>query len=226
MPMPRPSPADRRAFVRRNTRIQPVPDAPGVRLHLADDVAVAYHLAAAELGETDPGLPFWAFAGPAVSASPATSASIPTRWSAVASSTSPRNPDSCATRCCTREPGRSGRSISIRFRRPRSPSTPGSMGSASGSPAATRSLDPRRHATCSLPAMSATSRPWAVAMTDWLTIAAAHGTRGCSLASRPEYLPPGLERVATHQVTTTRELEDRTLKQTSVFTIPAASPEV
>ena len=39
-----------------------MPDLPGVRLHLADDVAVASHLAAEELGESDPGLPFWAFA--------------------------------------------------------------------------------------------------------------------------------------------------------------------
>ena len=60
--MPRPSPANRRAFVRRTTRLQPVPDLPGVRLHLADDVAVASRLAGAELGQSDPGIPFWAFA--------------------------------------------------------------------------------------------------------------------------------------------------------------------
>ncbi len=60
--MTRPSPANRRAFVRRNTHLQPVPDLPGVLLHLADDVAVASRLAAAELEKADPGLPFWAFA--------------------------------------------------------------------------------------------------------------------------------------------------------------------
>lgn len=52
--MPHPSPANRRAFVRRSTRLQSVPDLPGVRLHLADDVAVASRLAAAELGESLP----------------------------------------------------------------------------------------------------------------------------------------------------------------------------
>ena len=60
--MPRPSPANRRAFVRERRTSSRCPDLPGVRLHLADDVAVASRLAAAELGESDPGIPFWAFA--------------------------------------------------------------------------------------------------------------------------------------------------------------------
>jgi predicted nicotinamide N-methyase len=57
----RPSPANLRAFVRRNTTLRPVPDLPGIRLHTADDVTVMWHLAGAELRLVDPPLPFWAF---------------------------------------------------------------------------------------------------------------------------------------------------------------------
>src|SRR4051812_44194719 len=54
--------ANLRAFVRRHTRLVDVPDAPGVRLHVADDVMTVCRLAGSELGLTDPDLPYWAFA--------------------------------------------------------------------------------------------------------------------------------------------------------------------
>jgi predicted nicotinamide N-methyase len=57
----RPSPANLRAFVRRNTTLRPVPDLPEIRLHTADDVTVIWHLAGAALRLADPPLPFWAF---------------------------------------------------------------------------------------------------------------------------------------------------------------------
>lgn len=60
--MATPSPANLRAFVRRNTRLVHVPDVPGVRLHLADDVAEMTRAVGRELGHPDPPLPFWAFA--------------------------------------------------------------------------------------------------------------------------------------------------------------------
>ena len=59
--MPKPSPANLRAFVRRNTRLLPVPDVPSVRLHTASDVTALWDLAGAELGLADPPLPFWGF---------------------------------------------------------------------------------------------------------------------------------------------------------------------
>jgi predicted nicotinamide N-methyase len=60
--MSTPSPARLRAFVRRHTRLLPVADVPGVRLHVADDVMEVCRLAGDELGQADPPLPFWAFA--------------------------------------------------------------------------------------------------------------------------------------------------------------------
>ena len=62
LPMPSPSPANLRSFVRRHTRLVSVPDIPGVRLHLADDVTTVCRLAGIELGQADPALPYWAFA--------------------------------------------------------------------------------------------------------------------------------------------------------------------
>ena len=60
--MATPSSARLRAFVRRHTRLVPVPDVPGVRLHLADDAMTVMRLAGRELGQSDPALPYWAFA--------------------------------------------------------------------------------------------------------------------------------------------------------------------
>ena len=56
------SPAQLRAFVRRTTRLGPVPDLDGVRLHQADDAMAVLQLAGNELRQADPPLPFWAFA--------------------------------------------------------------------------------------------------------------------------------------------------------------------
>ncbi len=50
-----------RAFVRRETRLRPVADVPGLQLHLADDVTLLWHRVGEFLGEPDPSLPYWAF---------------------------------------------------------------------------------------------------------------------------------------------------------------------
>jgi predicted nicotinamide N-methyase len=59
--MARQSPANLRAFVRRNTTLRPIPDLPGIRLHTADDVTLVWHRAGEELDLVDAPLPFWAF---------------------------------------------------------------------------------------------------------------------------------------------------------------------
>src|SRR5256714_13034040 len=56
-----PSRARLRAFVRRHTKLLALPDVPGLRLHVADDVMTVCGLAGSELGLSDPPLPFWAF---------------------------------------------------------------------------------------------------------------------------------------------------------------------
>jgi predicted nicotinamide N-methyase len=51
-----------RTFVRRHTRLRPVPDLVGVRLHLADAVNPLWHALQIETGDPDTALPYWAFA--------------------------------------------------------------------------------------------------------------------------------------------------------------------
>ncbi len=54
--------ADRQAFIRANTRLLPVPHAPTIRLHLADEAVELWKKTEEELGEMGLPPPFWAFA--------------------------------------------------------------------------------------------------------------------------------------------------------------------
>jgi predicted nicotinamide N-methyase len=51
-----------RAFVRRHTRLRPVPGLEEVRLHLGDEVLPLWHAVQAASGDPDAALPCWAFA--------------------------------------------------------------------------------------------------------------------------------------------------------------------
>jgi len=53
---------DRPAFIRRNTRVLPVPHAPEIRLHMADDATTLWQATEADLGALNLPPPFWAFA--------------------------------------------------------------------------------------------------------------------------------------------------------------------
>ncbi len=50
------------AFIRANTRVLPVPHAPEIRLHLADEATELWHKTEEELGRLGLPPPFWAFA--------------------------------------------------------------------------------------------------------------------------------------------------------------------
>ena len=54
--------AERRAFIRVNTRVHPVPHAPELRLHLADEAVPLWQRTEEELAEEGLPPPFWAFA--------------------------------------------------------------------------------------------------------------------------------------------------------------------
>ncbi len=54
--------ADRAAFVRDNTRLLPVPHAPEIRLHVAEEATDLWQKTEDELGEMGLPPPFWAFA--------------------------------------------------------------------------------------------------------------------------------------------------------------------
>jgi predicted nicotinamide N-methyase len=55
-------PAERRAFILRNTRLQAPLHAPELRLHLADEITPIWRMTEEELGEIGLPPPFWAFA--------------------------------------------------------------------------------------------------------------------------------------------------------------------
>ena len=54
--------ADRAAFIRASTRLMPVPHAPEIRLHLADEATELWQKTEDELGAIGLPPPFWAFA--------------------------------------------------------------------------------------------------------------------------------------------------------------------
>ncbi len=54
--------ADAEAFIRGHTRLLPVPHAPAIRLHLADEATALWQKTEDELGEIGLPPPFWAFA--------------------------------------------------------------------------------------------------------------------------------------------------------------------
>jgi predicted nicotinamide N-methyase len=55
-------PAQRRAFILRNTRLQFPPHTPEIRLHLADEITPIWRMTEEELGKIGLPPPFWAFA--------------------------------------------------------------------------------------------------------------------------------------------------------------------
>jgi predicted nicotinamide N-methyase len=56
------TPEERRAFIRAHTRLLPVPHAPEIRLHLADEATPLWRKTEEELGELGLPPPYWAFA--------------------------------------------------------------------------------------------------------------------------------------------------------------------
>jgi predicted nicotinamide N-methyase len=52
----------RRALIARHTRLRPVEDVPGVRLHLADEAGPVWRATESALGIASAPIPFWAFA--------------------------------------------------------------------------------------------------------------------------------------------------------------------
>ncbi|HEX7495761.1 MAG TPA: 50S ribosomal protein L11 methyltransferase [Candidatus Limnocylindrales bacterium] len=216
--MPTQSPANLRAFVRRNTRLTPVPGLPGVRLQLADDVMVVMQLAGGELGQPDPALPFWAFA-----------------WAGglAVSQYLVDHPEEVAGRRVLDVASGSGLCAVVAMR----------LGAAS---VHAIDIDPFSQAAVAINArangvrvgfsrqdlLDAPPPPCDVIlagdvcyeetmagrMLEWLRLAARGGTRVLLGDPGRAYLPEGLERLASYRVHTSLELEDAETKDSSVFT--------
>jgi predicted nicotinamide N-methyase len=218
--MATPSPADLRAFVRRHTQLVPVPDVPGIRLHQADDVMRLYGLAAEELGQADPPLPFWAFA-----------------WAgglAIARYLADR-PEEIAGRRVLDVASGSGLCAIVAMRAgaasvhavdidPLSEAAVAVNASANGVHVGFSRRDPLDAPPPDVDVILAGDvcyeETLAGRMTDWLRTAAASGTRVLIGDPGRTYLPAGLERLASYSIHTTRELEDSTVKESAVLTFP------
>ena len=220
-----PSPASRRAFVRRHTRLQDVAEVPGLRLHLADDVTTVWNRTGDFLGVADPPLPYWAFA-----------------WSGglgIARFLAD-HPDDVVGRAVVDVGSGSGLCAIVAAR----------LGAAS---VLAIDVDPFAAAAVELNARANRVRvafsghdvlderpppcdvllagdvsyegPMAERMTAWLRAAADAGTRVLLGDPGRAYLPAGLERVAAYRVRTSREIEEAELTEASVYVVRTVHTE-
>ena len=215
------SPANLRAFVRRHTRLLPVPDLPGLRLQLADDVMVIQRLAADELREPDPALPYWAFAWAGGLAIARYIVDHPQEVAGRRVIDIAAGSGLCAV-VALQAGARSAHAFDID---PLSEAAVALNARANGVRVAFSRQDVAAHPAplcdvilagdiCYEEAMSR-------ALVDWLRSAARQGTRVLLGDPGRKYLPPDLERLATYRIRTTREIEDAEVKESAVFTFPA-----
>jgi len=221
--MSSPSPANLRAFVRRNTQLLPVPELPEIRLHQAADVMTVMHLAGTELGQADPALPFWAF---------------PWAGGLAVARYIVDNPAEVAGRRVLDIASGSGLCAFAALK-------------SGAAWAHAVDIDPLSEAAVALNSRANGLRigfslqdvldgdtpdcdvvlagdvcyeeTMAVRMVAWLAAAARQGTRVLVGDPGRKYMPPGMEMLATYRVKTTRELEDREVKDSAVYTFPAAT---
>jgi predicted nicotinamide N-methyase len=219
--MATPSPANLRAFIRNNTRLAPVADLPEIRLHQADDVMAMMSLAGAELGEDDPGLPFWAFA-----------------WAGglAVSHYLLEHPEEVAGRRVIDVASGSGLCAIVALRcgaesvhavdiDPLSEAAVGLNAKANGVRIGFSLQDLLSAAPPDCDVILAGDvcyeETMAARMVDWLRLAAARGTRVLVGDPGRRYLPPGMSPLAAYRVRTSHELEDAEMKDVAVYTFPA-----
>jgi predicted nicotinamide N-methyase len=218
--MATPSPANLRAFVRRHTRLVEVPDLPGVRLQLADDVTVVWRAAGRELGQAYPALPFWAFAWAGGLAVARYLADHPTEVAG-----RPVFDIASGSGLCAIMAMRSGAAAAHAV----------DIDALSEAAVAVNARANGVRVGFSRQDLLDLSPPpgdvilagdvcyeetMSGRMLDWLRLAARLGTRVLIGDPGRRYLPPDLERLATYRVRTSRELEESEVKDSAVYTIP------
>jgi predicted nicotinamide N-methyase len=215
-----PSAARLRALVREQTRLVAVPDAPGLRLRLADDAMAVLRRSGAALGEPDPPLPFWAFAWPGglglaryVTDNPAEVAGR--RVVDVASGSG-----LCAI-AALRAGAASAVAIDVD---PFSEAAVTLNARANGVHVGFSRRDPLAEVPpeCDVILAGDVSYEETLAgrMFGWLRAAHERGIRVLVGDPGRAYLPTGLERLADYRVATSREIEDAESKAVAVFTLP------
>jgi predicted nicotinamide N-methyase len=216
-------PAGLRAFVREHTRLAPVPDLPGLRLHLSGDAMTLCRLTGDVTGEPDPPLPYWAFAWAGGLAIARYLADHPgevagRRVLDVASGSG----------LCAIAAMRAGATSVIAFDvDPFSGASVELNARANGVRIEFRGQDPVGSPPPACDVILAGDICYEQTMAErilvWLRLAAGEGTRVLLGDPGRAYLPPGLQRLATYQVRTSLEIESSEIRESGVFTLPAVS---
>ena len=219
--MATPSPATLRAFVRRYTRLTPVPDIPGVRLHLADDVMAVCRLAGGALGQADPPLPFWAFAWAGGLAIARYLREHPEEVAGRRVLDIATGSGLCAI-AAIRSGARSAQGADID---PLSEAAVAVNAQANGVRVSFSRQDLLAAAPPPCDVILAGDvcyeETMSCRMLDWLALAARAGTRVLLGDPGRTYLPPGLVRLAVYRVRSSRELENTEIKESAVYTFPS-----
>lgn len=210
--------ADRAAFIRANTRLQPVPHAPEIRLHLAHEAVPLWQKTEEDLGAVGLPPPFWAFAwagGQALARhlldhpgavrgkrvlDVASGSGLVAVAAAKAGAAAVEANDVDAFACQAIALNAAANVVAVTVR-------PGDM--AGG---------PDEGWDVVLAGDVSYERDMAARITDWLQALARRGAAVLIGDPGRTYLARDrLERVATHAVPVTRELEDAELKRTGVW---------
>jgi predicted nicotinamide N-methyase len=212
--------AGRRAFILANTRLQPPPHTPELRLHLADEVTPIWRMTEEELGEIGLPPPFWAFAwaggqalGRYLLDHPdeiagqrvidfATGSGIVAIAAMKAGATSVLAADIDPFCAAAVSLNAEANGVSVEF-------TDANLLGA-----------PPPAADLILAADICYEKPMAEAVMDWLGVARAAGARVLIGDPGRAYFPKsGVVQLAEYRVPTSRELEDSEIKRTAVWTM-------
>lgn len=209
-----------RAFVRRHTRLAPVPDVPGLRLHVADDVAHVGRAVTVELGLPDADLPYWAFAWAGGLAIARYLVDHPTEVAGLRVVDVASGSGLCAIAALRAGAG-SVRAFDVDLL---SEAAVAVNARANGVRVGFSLRDPLDEPPPPCDVLLAGDvcyqETMAARMRAWLRVAADGGTRVLLGDPGRPYLPAGLERLATYRVRTSTELEDAEVKESAVYTLP------
>lgn len=196
-----------------------MPDLAGIRLHLADDVMAVCSAAGRELDDPDPALPYWAFAW---AGGLAIARYLVDRPEEVAGK-SVLDVATGSGLCALVAARVGGGPVHAIDSDPLAEAAVAVNARANDLHVSVRLADPLADPPPDVDVVLAGDvcyeETMAARMLDWLSAAAANGSRVLLGDPGRRYLPHGLEPVATYAVRTSRELEDLEVKESSVYAI-------
>ena len=198
-----------------------MPDLPGIRLHVADDVTTVWHQAGALLGEADASLPYWAFAWSGGLALARYLLDHPEEVAGHRVLDVASGSGLCAI-AALRAGAASVHAIDID---PLSAAAVAVNGRANGVrigfTLGDATTTPPPPGDVILAGDVCYEEGMAARLLDWLRSAASDGARVLLGDPGRTYLPAGLTRLASYRVRSSREIEEAETKESSVYTFAA-----